>query len=353
MTNEEFLWQDDQSGQAISRSTKPSDQTLELLKATVWGSRNTRYRVLGIAGKLARLRDPSFFVLSEYGTELCVFVMDHCHKDVAGTRCGGYHFVMAATLENRRDEGIATRLIDVIRPYAEQTVGRPGFGFAYIEETTEITLNISEHTGHSIEADIPLQLFSRLMPRRDERAGHIREAELQPVLQGLERLYANHELADFHSSIRPEETYVYRRDDRITASMQAELLNWEIVSMPGLFGRLLLDVAPRLPGWNNILNLRDLKVLRFGNIFFEKDLKVDLFSLAESCLAAHGARVGLIMLDSKSKVLQTLLSYGNFGLLSRALKGNVKLHIEAANMSEDLLSRLKKRPLLVSPADVF
>ena len=260
MTNEEVLWQDDQFGQVISRSTKPSDQTLALLKAAVWGSRETRYRVLGIAEKLARLRDPSFFVLSENGTEICVFVMDHCHKDVAGTRCGGYHFVMAATLENRRDEGFATRLIEVIRPYAEQTVGRLGFGFAYIEETTEITLKISEHIGHSIEADIPLQLFSRLMPRRDERAGQIRESELQPVVQGLERLYANHELADFHSSIKPEETYVYHRNDRVTASVQAELLNWEIVSMPGLFGRLLLDVMPWLPGWNNILNLKDRSV---------------------------------------------------------------------------------------------
>lgn len=353
MSPSEILQKDPRSGQTISHSSEPSEQTLELLKATVWGSRDTRYRVLGIAEKLARLRNPSFFVLEENGTELCVFVLDHCHKFINGTRCGAYHFVMASTLEGRRGEGLATRLIDVIRPYAERTVGQPGLGFAYVEETTEITLKISEHTGHSVEADIPLQLFSRLRPRPNDRVGRICDTERDAILQMLKSFYADHELSDFSSSFRPEETYVHRRNGDVTASLQAELLNWQIVSMPGAFGVLLLKIMPKIPGWNSFLNLSDLRVLRFGNICFDADRVQDVFALAEACLAMHGARVGLIMLDKRSPVLAALRTSGDFGLLSRAMKGNAKLHIDTVSMPQPLLLQLQERPLLVSPADVF
>lgn len=353
MSEIEVHWSDDQLGQTISRSSEPSEQTLALLTSTVWGSRDTRYRVLGLGEKLARLRDPSFFTLSENGVELCVFVLDHCHKEIGGQVCGAYHFVMAATLPDRRDQGIATRMIDVIRPYAEKTVGRPGFGFAYVEETTEFSLKISEHTGHAAEADIPLQLFSRLRPRRNKRVGLIREAEHDLVLNGLGRLYADHDLADFNSSFRPDETYVFRREDGLSASVQAEILNWQIVTMPGLYGKLLLDILPFVPGWKSFLNLRDLKVVRFGNIFFEPGKAGDFFSLAETCLAQNKTRVGLIMLDNRSDVLRSLRQGGDFGLLSRAMKGNAKLRIDTAFMGDDLVDRLRTRPLLVSPADVF
>ena len=353
MSHSEILHEDPRSGQTISRSGEPSEQTLDLLKATVWGSRDTRYRVLGIGEKLARLRDPSFFVLEENGTELCVFVLDHCHKIINGTRCGAYHFVMASTREGRRDEGLATRLIDVIRPYAERTVGQPGLGFAYVEATTEITLKISEHTGHTVEADIPLQLFSRLRPRSNDCVGRIGDTERDAILLKLESFYADHELSDFSSSFRPEETYVFRRKGGVTASLQAELLKWQIVSMPGAFGTLLLNVMPKFPGWNSFLNLSYLRVLRFGNICFDAGRAQDVFALAEACLAMYGTRVGLIMLDNRSPALTALRKSGDFGLLSRAMKGNVKLHIDTVSMPQPLLLQLRERPLLVSPADVF
>ncbi len=67
----------------------------------------------------------------------------------------------------------------------------------------------------------------------------------------------------------------------------------------------------------------------------------------------YGTRVGLIMLDKKSPVLTALRKSGDFGLLSRAMKGNAKLHIDTVSMPQPLFLRIQERPLLVSPADVF
>lgn len=353
MTGKVIHWEDARTGQVITRASEPSEQSLALLEATVWGSRDTRYRIPGLAEKLSRLREPIFFVLSENGIELSVFVLDHCLKQISRMPCGGFHFVMAATLDSRRDEGLATRLVDVIRPYCEKTAGKPGFGFAYVEETTEISLRISEHAGHSIEADIPLMLFTRLMPRDDTSVELVHASEQSKLLACLESLYSDHEFADFAASFRAEECFVYRRDDRITASVQAEILNWSVVSMPGLTGALLLNILPRVPGWNSILNLRDLKVVRFGNIYFADGAETDVFALAEACLARNQSRVGLIMLDRRSPVLARLRAIGNFGLLSGAMKGSIKLHVDTVFMDKALQERLATQPLLVSPADVI
>lgn len=353
MTACEIHWEDPRTGQVIKRASEPSEQSLALLEATVWGSRDTRYRIRGLAGKLSRLRDPSYFVLSEKGTELSVFVLDHCHKNVSHVPCGGFHFVMAATHESHRDEGLATRLVDVIRPYCEKTVGKPGFGFAYVEETTEISLKLSEHAGHSIEADIPLMLFTRLMPRDDTNVGPVRASEQSELLAALESLYSDHELADFAASFRADECLLCRRDGRITASVQAEMLNWSVVSMPGLTGALLMNILPRVPGWNSFLNPRDLKVVRFGNIYFADGAEADVFAVAEACLARNRSRVGLIMLDQRSPVLAKLKANGNFGLLSGAMRGSIKLHVDTVFMDKTLQERLATQPLLVSPADVI
>lgn len=349
----ETLWRDPALGREITRSPRPSAQTLEILKATTWGSRATQYRILGLEAKLARLRDPSFFALSENGRELCVFVLDHCSKTIAGTLCDGYHFVMAATRPTRRGEGLAGLLIDHIRPYCEAIIAKPGFGFAYVEETTVYSLRLSERTGHSIEADIPLTLFTRLFPRDNARAGPLRGAERPQVLGALKALYKDHELTDFETSVIPDECFVFRRDGAVTAAVQAEVLNWSVTSLPGPAGAFLLKVLPRLPGLNALLDLRDLRILRLGNPLFRQGAEGDFFALAEACLRRHDARIGLIMLDARSPVLAGLRRHGRFGLLSRALTGSAKLHIDTVQMPDAMVARLGRAPLLVSPADVF
>ena len=74
----EMLWADPDSDRQILRSKTPSPETIAMLDATVWGSGSSRYRILGVAEKLGRLRDPSYFTLHEGGHEVSVIVLDYC-----------------------------------------------------------------------------------------------------------------------------------------------------------------------------------------------------------------------------------------------------------------------------------
>ena len=349
----ENIWCDTKSRRKITRSDVPSDQSRRLLDNTVWGSRDTRYRILGIEKKLARLRAPSYFVLSEDGQELCVFVLDYCLKQVAGQPCGAYHFVMASTLPDRQNEGLADRLIDHVRDYCLTTVGAPGFGFAYVEASTEFSLKLSSRIGYSIEATIPLTLFTRLFSRRDPNVGPLKADETAGLIGSLESLYADHELSDFATSLNPSECFVYRRNGEIIAAAQTEVLTWQVVSLPGAVGGTLQNILPRTPGLNRMLDLQNLRIVRLGNLLVPEGSEPDFFSLIETCLSLHDARIGLILLDERSPVLDRLRDNGRFGMLSRVMNGSAKLHIDVVGMNDATIGQLSNRPLLVSAADIF
>lgn len=347
------VWSDSKTGQLITRCDTPSEQTISLLENTIWGSSKTRYRILGLADKLARLRDPTFFVFSEYEKELSVFVLDFCHKQLMQQAIGVWHFVMAATVPDRQNEGIAAKLIDHVRAFCVATVGSPGIGFAYVEASTEFSLRLSEQIGYSVETEIPLTLFSRLVPRANPSVGKLEMGERGKVLDALEKLYADHELTDFETSLRPEAYLVFRQGGLVAAGAQIELLRWSVQSMPGLTGWFFSNLLSRLPGLKRFLNLSDLRIVRFSNVFAPQGAEAVVLRVLETALAQHSASVGLIMMDKRSPVLKQLLASGNFGMLSGALKGSAKLHIDVVDMAQPMLKHLRESPLLISAGDVI
>ena len=349
----DLIWRDLETKWEITRSEEPSNATINLLKSTIWGSRSTKYRILDLERKLARLRNPSFFVLSEDGRELCVFVLDKCVKRVSGADCGAYHFVMASTVADRQNQGLAGRLIEHVREFCIATVGRPGLGFAYVEETTEFSLRLSEQIGHSMDADIPLTIFTRVFPRSQPKVGRMQQSEAAAVQAQLEQMYQDHQLSDFATSFNPEDCLVYREKGAILVAAQIELLHWSMVSMPGTLGAFLLNVLPHVPGLRRILDLKNLNIIRFSNLFFADASEKELFQLLESSLHYHGSNVGLIMLDARSPVLRRITEYGGMGLLSRSVNGSAKLRIDVIGMNEAMIADLSEKPLLVSAADVF
>ena len=114
-----------------------------------------------------------------------------------------------------------------------------------------------------------------------------------------------------------------------------------------------MSIFPRLPFSKNIIDLRDLRIVRLGNLYARPGDEGRLAELMEDVLARHRSKIGLIMLDGRSPMFQRIRAFDRLGLLSGALKGSVKIRIDIAGMDDETLERLSSRPLLVSPADVI
>ena len=260
---------------------------------------------------------------------------------------------MAATAPELRGRGLAGLTAARLRAWCEAELDRPGFAFAYVEAETALSLLISDDIGHALEAELPLSLFARLRPRRDARVEPAAEADRAELLQRLDALHSDHEFADFEESLTPADCLVLRDGGRIAAAVQTELLRWSVVSLPGVAGGGLLRLMRALPAGLRPLDPADLRVVRFGAVLAEPGDEAALSTLMEDALARHEARLGLLMMDRRSPVLGRVLAQGRRGALACLLRGSARLRADFVGVSEEDLARLRSRPALVSPADVF
>jgi GNAT superfamily N-acetyltransferase len=347
------LWADTRDALSVELERRLDPPVTELLENTVWGSRDLRYRIIGVAEKLARLTDPYIFTLRADDALAAACVLDRKPVTLLSTRYDSVHFVMIATSAAHRGKGFAGLLVEHIRGYLEENLGSPAIAYAYIEATTEFSLRISDRVGHVIEADMPINVFSRLRPRTSDDVVLIRQAEIAGIGDRLSRLYQGHGFADFEQSLDPSAYFVRRRGDEIVAGAQVESMHWSVVELPGWRGEFLVRVLPALPLMNRLLPLSDLVFLRVGNLLVEPGRENEFVDLLEAVLALHGARIALLVMDERSPVLRRIRMHGRLGLLNHALSGATRLVADFKGVHEDDIARIAELPLLMSPRDVF
>jgi len=353
MGSGELLWRDAEADLEIRLSHEFSPDVLNLLQRTVWGSRDLRYRIRGVEGKLARMLGPHVLTLERKGALAAVCVLNRRESRLFGAPVDTFHVAMMATEPALAGQGYAGRLAERAAELCRARMGTPGATYAYIESTTEFSLRISDHLGPSYAARLPLTLFSRLWPRDDRRVDGMDEGEAEEVRARLAALYADHLFADFELSLVPAEYQVLRDGGLIVAGVQAELLNWSIESLPGVTGRLIMRLLPRLPLIRRMLDPRDLRLLRFGNLLVEPGVEADLERLMAAVLARRGVRLGLILLDERSPVCRRIRTHGRLGLLSAVVDGAAMVVVDFVGFDEAEMARIHAQPLLMSPLDVF
>jgi len=353
MADATTLWADDTSQRVVKLAREPSPQVIRLLERTVWGGRGLLYEIRGIDAKLRRMSDPHVFSIEMEGRLASVCILNRKTALVLGTEYDAFHFVMVATDDAERGKGLASLLGTHVRRFCEDAFREPGVGYGYIEASTEYSLRLSNRIGHTVERFVPLTVFSRFLPRDDPGVRPMLESEAEVVRDNLYDLYRGHSLLDFDTSLRPEEYFVLSRDGRIVAGAQAEILHWSVVRMPGWAGRFIVGGLPHIPGLRNLLDVSDLNFLRFGNLFVRPGDEAQLVTLLEALLARNGLRIGLIVMDQRSPVFEGIKAYGKFGLLNAAFRGTTKVVADFRGVTEDEITAIRARPVLVSAGDVI
>ena len=353
MSQAEKLWSNEAAGLEIRLARESSPAVIGLLKRTVWGSRKMRYRIRDVEAKLGRLGGPHYLTLESSGDLAAVCVLNRRMTRLLGAPVDSFHFAMIATEPAFAGNGFASLLAEQAGSLCRDRLSVPGIGYAYIESTTEYSIRISSRLGSAFEAMLPLMVFNRFWPSDDHRVGLLSDSEVKGVVQRLSALYQGHVLDDFEDSVIPGEFYVLRECGEVVAGAQAEVLNWSVELLPGGFGWLIVKLLPRLPLLRHLLDAADLRFLRFGNILVDPGREAHLFQLMNAMLARHKVPLGLVMLDARSPVYRRIRAHGRLGLLNQAVGGSAKAVADFKGVSDAAIARIRARPMLMSPLDVF
>jgi hypothetical protein len=351
--SEETIWTDAAADLSIRLARRPAPEVLDLLQRTVWGGGKLRYRILDIPETLRRMSDPHFLTLRRGADLVAICVLNRRVTRLLGKPCDSFHFAMLATEPRFAGQRYASLLADHAGAFCHDTLPAPGVAYAFVEATTKGTVSISNHFAPPFEAMLPLTVFSRFRPKDDAHAGALTEHEEEDVIRRLSTLYQGHAFDDFDSSLIPDDYSVLRNQGEVVAGAQAEELTWSVEELPGLSGKLILTLPRYLPPLRRILNPANLRFLRFSNLLVEPGREPDLIRLMEAMLHRRKAPLGLILMDERSPVYQRIKAHDRFGLLARAVRGATKMVGDFRSVPEADIARIRDRPALMSPMDVF
>ena len=221
--------------------------------------------------------------------------------------------------------------------------------YAYVDLLNERSRILCEDFGFDKIREFKAILFSRFNPKSDERVTKL--SNLEQAKKLLKEYYSNHSLVDF-DMLDGDKFYVIRNaDNQIVAGVQCNLEHWNILDIPGLTGKFIMNVLPKIPFLNRYFN-KDYYFLSFDSIYVKDGYENDLIKLFSHLLFVSGIKVASFCLDVKSDLYQKLQKH-NMGFMQK-LQNNMihQVIVKPVNFTTKEKDQLKQLPVYISSFDI-
>ncbi len=344
----------------IHISNKPSEQVLELLEENCIGTpgKSMVYRQSDVREKVLSLENAYFANLSIrdrlYGTIcLCkrdVYNFNNKHKAFY-LRYFTFRKQFRAANAERKSRQTESRIGSAVEALMEGD-GLEFHGnlmlYAYVDPGNIRSRYIIEEFGFQKIGSFRVMLFSRIFPVNHSNVKIAENSQHDFIRSVLKDSYKNTQLVVYENLFRRGKYFVLMDGDQIVCGAQAISDQWEILEMPGVGGKLMMNFVPKIPLLNRLFH-SDYKFIFFEYVFcmpgYAKKLKV----LFESVLAHFSVNSGILCLDKKSKIYD-MVKANRIGI-SHLLQGEKEIDVVVKSSDQSVFH--EELPIHVSGFDVL
>lgn len=322
---------------------------LTLLKNTVYGTKGIRYQHTNQETKVRDLVSPFFFHLWQGDELIGMYCLDERQLDIENRLITGFYGRYLSVAESRSNKGYGRLLKLKAMEYAERHTSSPFLFYSYIEEKNERSMAISVNENFRSIALLKTYFFRRYAPVKDKRFGVATADDLTRIIPLLSRFYRHYTFKTFaHIGYRGQ-YFVLREGAHIVAGVQANPVCWRFIQMPGLWGPLIMKLAPLLPLTRWYFNpARQAFAVLEG--FYHSEGRAHLLPvLLESVLAHLGLHSAMWLIDERDP-LTPLLSQKEMGSFS-SFRVGITTHVLVKSVGTPDAWLLNQRPLYVSCFD--
>ncbi|HPR32090.1 MAG TPA: hypothetical protein PLK12_08340 [Prolixibacteraceae bacterium] len=354
----------------IKQSPVASGAIVSLLKSTLWGTPGlTQYQHLETEKTIYDIGSPVFYSLERQGNLLCTVCLAGREVNI-GSKARTSHYVRYLAVrsglggDGKRKQkpgkshsgGLVKQFMEeVFRMGPSALFHRPeqkALYYAYVESENEQSIHLCTHFGFRKVSTMDTVPFSRFSPKKHTHVRRADPLEYASIQERILQQYHNHNLIDLEHVFYEENYFVAEADGKIVAGVQANPMCWAFRNLPGLSGRILLRVLPRIPYLRRLINPQRFSFSAFEGVFCLDGHEGVLNSLFESVLALQGNYTALIWMDTKSPMIQTIRKHCHLGLMDKINSGGAgDILVRGENLTPADWESLIGKPAYVSCFD--
>lgn len=328
-------------------------EAIEFLDSISWGSEGAVYEHKNTAGHFKYITNPYLVSVTEDGSIMATAVFCNPQVTVADKPFNYYYTRYFASSPVIRGRGLVKRLAtEVMRSIREGEKQKTIF-VGFIERGNKSSYKVSEAAGYHTIGKIKTTGFSRFFPKQSAKISRVTtDVEKQEALALLRHQYHHHALVQFDYLFMHGNYFVLKENKEIVAGCQFHRAHWVVNKMPGLMGKIILQMVPRIPLINQLFNPKKFEFLAFEGLYFKPGHEHLLYELFEGLLAQEKLKSALFWMGENCPFYKNLMHYGKLGLMNKFVKdSDVYIMASYQNMTAEEIYTVENSPLYASGFD--
>lgn len=329
------------------------ERIISFFEQTDWGSAGAVY-VRKNASELVRLLKKPYLYAVQQGEEI-VGTAIFCHTTpyVLDKTYNCYIIRYFAASEAIRGKKLMKyfggKVMEVVRDAESEKTIYVGC----VEKGNLRSYKVVENAGYERLGLLCVSGFSRFYPKSHAGVEQIKtEEQKAQVFSLLKNYYSKHALVHFDYLFLNNNYFVIREGSEIVAGCQYHRVHWAINKMPGLMGKIIMNVLPHTPFLKRLFNPKKHEFLAFEGIYFKPGYEHKLHELFESLLHREKLNSALFWMGETCPYRKSILEFGKLGLIDQFVKDSgVYIMTSYRNMSKAEIAELKSVPLYASAFD--
>jgi RimJ/RimL family protein N-acetyltransferase len=326
---------------------------VNFLKTVRLGTDGAVYRHYDTEDRIAHLTRPYVAYATEGDKFVACMVMSRIETRQGEQSLDSYYIRYFSAHPDYRGKGITKEMSLLFIDAFAKTLPRGALLYAVLERGNHRSVKIVNKVGFEHRKPVQTFGFSRFFPKGSKRIERIttstEQAEVQELLKDF---YANYAICHFQNIFQKDRYYVIREQGEIIAGIQVHQTVWKVESMPGVSGKILLQVLPRLPIINKMFNPQQFEFITFEGIYYKPGQEAVLYELIEGLLAQEKLKTAIFWLAEGAPLAEMFLEQGKLGLMHQFVKdAGTFLAYNTTKLSDAQQEALLRYPPYISSFD--
>lgn len=346
----------------MKTNSTPSPSVIKLLSETLWGTPGgTLYKHFNTKDTIFDIKSPRFFSLERNQNLVCTVCLAHRKVTLGNdTIDADYIRYLAANPEingngkRKRLNGLnfSKGLIKTFMEEVFETKKHKSLQYAFVETENEQSIHLCDNFNLRKVRSMDTITFSRFAPKISNKVRRAKKSEYPSLLEKVIKQYRSYNLFNPQHLFYKDNFFVFETEGKIVAGLQSNPMRWSFTNLPGISGKILLNVLPHIPFMKRMLNPKDFTFSAFEGMFFEAGYEYVLNDFFEAVIAMQNNYKALIWLDSKSYMTQTIRGKCKLGLIDKLNdNGSGEVVVRGNNLDKEDWDSLYNTPMYVSSFD--